>query len=81
MDKSNGFGVFSGILKTYKDSDIDIPLEALRKYINKDLSVFYNIDAHKMEELVRSVFSDFYPSCKVKNFRENKGWWKRWIAY
>lgn len=62
----------SGILKTYEDSDIDIPLEVLRKYINKDTSVIYNIDAHKMEELVRSVFSDFYPSCKVKAFGKTR---------
>lgn len=62
----------SGILKTYEDSDIDIPLEVLRKYINKDPSVIYNMDAHKMEELVRSVFSDFYPSCKVKAFGKTR---------
>lgn len=55
----------SAILKTYKDNDVNAPISALRDYITKKPEIIYNIDPHKMEDLVRSVFSDFYKSCKV----------------
>lgn len=62
----------SAILKTYKDNSINVPVDALRKYIRKKPDIIYNIDAHKMEEFVKSVFSDFYPSCKVKSFGKTR---------
>ena len=57
----------SAILKSYDDDSIDIPVKVLREYIAKNPSVIYKINAHKMEDLVRSVFSDFFPSCTLRN--------------
>lgn len=62
----------SAILKSYDDSAIDVPVNMLRDYIFKHPDSIYNIDAHKMEELVRSVFSDFYPSCRVIDFGKTR---------
>ena len=56
----------SAVLRIYKDNDNEVPIGALREYILRKPDIIYKIDAHKMEELVRSVFSDYYPSCKVK---------------
>ena len=62
----------SAILRKYNDNAVDVPVAALREYIQKKPEVIYGIDAHKMEELVRSVFSDFYPSCTVKSFGKTR---------
>ncbi len=62
----------SAILKSYNDNAIEIPINALRQYISKSPDIIYKIDAHKMEDLVRSVFSDFYPSCTVKKFGQTR---------
>jgi restriction system protein len=62
----------SAILKSYDDDSIDIPVKVLREYIAKNPSVIYKINAHKMEDLVRSVFSDFFPSCTVKKFGQTR---------
>lgn len=62
----------SSIIKQYKDEDVTIPIEVLREYVLRKPDVIYKIDAHKMEELVRSVFSDFYPDCKVKHFGKTR---------
>ncbi len=62
----------SAILKKYDDASIDVPVNALREYLLKNPDVIYKIDPHKMEELVRSVFSDFYPSCKVIEFGKTR---------
>ena len=55
----------SAILKQFNNSSIEVPVNELRKYLLKKPDVIYGIDAHKMEELVRSVFKDFYPNCQV----------------
>lgn len=62
----------TAILKKYDDDAIDVPLNSLREYILKKPETIYKIDAHKMEDLVRSVFSDFYPSCKVISFGKTR---------
>ena len=49
-----------------------MPLDELRKYILRKPDIIYEIDAHKMEDLVRSVFKDFFPSCKVKSFGKTR---------
>lgn len=55
----------SATLKQFEDSSQDVPVDELRKYLLKKPEIMYNIDPHKMEELVRSIFKDFYPDCKV----------------
>lgn len=62
----------SAIIKKYDDASIDVSVSFLRTYIQKHPDIIYNVDAHKMEELVCSVFSDFYPSCKVKHFGKTR---------
>lgn len=62
----------SAILKSYDEDSIDIPVKALREYIAKNPNVIYKINAHKMEDLVRSVFSDFFPACTVKKFGQTR---------
>lgn len=62
----------SAILKTYPDNSVDVPIAALREYLLKKPDIIYNIDAHKMEDLVRSVFSDYYPGCTVKPFGKTR---------
>lgn len=64
--RANDVEYSSAILRSYKDSSIEVPIETLRKYILKKPEIIYNIDPHKMEDLVRSVLADFYPSCIVK---------------
>lgn len=49
----------SAILKSYDEDSIDVPVKALREYISRNPEVIYKINAHKMEDLVRSVLSDF----------------------
>ncbi len=60
------------ILKSYDVDSIDIPVKTLREYIVKNPNVIYKINAHKMEDLMRSVFSDFFPSCTVKKFGQTR---------
>ena len=62
----------SAILRKYEDSAVDVPISVLRTYLEKKPDIIYNIDAHKMEDLVRSVFSDFYPKCKVYSFGKTR---------
>lgn len=62
----------SAILKSYNEDSIDVPVKALREYISQNPEVIYKINAHKMEDLVRSVFSDFFPSCTVKKFGQKR---------
>lgn len=58
----------SAILKCYDNSSSEAPINALRQQLLKTPDIIYSIDPHKMEDLVRSVFSDYYPSCKVYSF-------------
>jgi restriction system protein len=62
----------SAILRSYNDNAIDVPINALREYINKNPDKIYKINEHRMEDLVRSVFSDFYPSCTVRKFGQTR---------
>ena len=62
----------SAILKKYKDDSIEVPVNVLREYLQDNPEVIYKINPHKMEELVRSVFADFYPSCKVVAFGKTR---------
>ena len=62
----------SAILKSYDEDSLEVPVSALRAYISKNPEVIYKINAHKMEDLVRSVFSDFFPSCTVKKFGQTR---------
>ncbi len=55
------------ILRSFEVFDAHIPVKLLEEYINKkDPSLIYKIHPTKMEELVCSVFSDFY-NCEVKH--------------
>lgn len=62
----------SAILRRYDNSSCAVPVEALRHQLPKEPDLIYSINPHKMEELVRSVFSDFYPSCKVYAFGKTR---------
>lgn len=62
----------SAKLRTFDNSSIEVPLEVLRTYLLKRPELIYEIDAHKMEELVRAVFKDFLPDCEVKHFGKTK---------
>lgn len=62
----------SAILRRYDNSSCDVPIDALRQQLLKTPDIIYSINPHKMEELVRSVFSDFYPSCKVYSFGKTR---------
>ena len=66
--RANDVEYSSAVLKKYNVNAIDIPVNALVDHIQKHPDDIYRIDTHKMEELVRSVFADFYPSCKVVAF-------------
>lgn len=57
--------IHEGILKTYDDSSANIPIHVLNDYIFKDPDKIINIHDKKMEELVASVFGDFY-NCEAK---------------
>jgi restriction system protein len=56
----------NGILKSFNISDAGLPVEILRSEIQKRPDVMYHIHPRKMEELVKSVFSDFY-DCEVEH--------------
>lgn len=62
----------SAVLKKYENSDSNVPMKVLREYILRKPDIIYSIDAHKMEELVRSVYADFYPECTVKHFGKTR---------
>jgi len=48
------------ILKEFDLSGIQIPVETLRRELNRKPSIIYGIHPKKFEELVASVFKDFY---------------------
>lgn len=62
----------SAILKTYDNNSMDIPIAELRKYLEKKPDLLYSINPHKLEEVVHSVFRDFYPSCEVRTFGQTR---------
>lgn len=47
-------------LRTFDVSSIQVPVETLRDYLNKNETKFHNIHPSKFEELVGSVFRDFF---------------------
>lgn len=57
--------IHEGILKTYDDTSSNIPMRVLNDYIFKNPDRITNIHDKKMEELVATVFSDFY-NCEAK---------------
>lgn len=70
--RASDIEIHSAILKQYNDNDSEIPITLLRNYIETHPDKIYGIDAHKMAELARAVFSDFYPSCTVTAFGKTK---------
>lgn len=70
--RANEIKYASAILRAYNDNSMDIPITELRKYLEKKPDLLYSINPHKLEEVVRSVFKDFYPSCEVKTFGQTR---------
>lgn len=62
----------SAKLRTFDNASVEVPLEVLREYLLKKPDLIYEIDAHKMEDLVRSVLKDFMPDCEVKHFGKTR---------
>ena len=62
----------SAKLRTFDNASVEVPLEVLRTYLLKKPELIYEIDAHKMEDLVRSVFKDFFPECEVSHFGKTR---------
>ena len=52
------------ILRTFEPNDIRLPVSSLRKHLFKNANTIYQIAPRKMEELVQSVFRDFF-QCEV----------------
>lgn len=55
----------SAILRKFSIGSNQVPIESLETYINKHPDDIINIHQNKMEELVASVFSDYY-KCTAK---------------
>ena len=70
--RANDVEINTAILKKYRDDDSEVPIGLLRSYIETHPDKIYGINSHKMAELVRDVFSDFYPQCKVIPFGKTR---------
>lgn len=71
--RASDLTIHTSILKKYyEDSDPTVPISILRSYIEKNPTKIYGIDPHKMAELVRAVFADFYPNCSVIPFGKTR---------
>ena len=57
--------IHEGVLAQYSESGSDVPINTLQDYIRKHPKKIANINDKKMEELVASVFKDFY-ECETK---------------
>jgi restriction system protein len=57
---------FSGILRKFEISDIEIPLTTLKNEIFKNNSYLYQINPTKFEILVADIFKEFF-NCVVKH--------------
>ncbi len=55
-----------GLLRRYSEKSKDIPLAALRAELRKKPEIIYKLHPTKFEELVGSVFKDFF-LCEVKH--------------
>lgn len=53
-----------GMLRSFDVADTELPINVLRRHIKKKPDTIFRIHPRKMEELVTSVFSDFY-SCEA----------------
>lgn len=53
-----------GILRKFDVGDMDTPITALRRALQMNDALLYELHPRKMEELVTSVFGDFF-SCKA----------------
>lgn len=60
-----GTSLVEGILRYFDVDSLEIPLEVLRSHIRKKPEILYKIHPRKLEELVGSIFSDFF-DCEVK---------------
>ncbi len=54
-----------GILKRYDVSSLEVPMDVLRRDVARKAMLLHDLHPTKMEQLVGSVLSDFYPGCKV----------------
>lgn len=55
----------SAILRRYNPSDIDVPIHALRKALIKRPELIDSVGKHKAEQLVGSIFGDYF-DCEVR---------------
>ncbi|MCT7969735.1 restriction endonuclease [Laspinema sp. D1] len=62
----NSADIKRAILRSYDPKDIALPISVLRNALISKKDYIYKIHPQKMEELVQSVFSDFY-DCKVEH--------------
>jgi restriction system protein len=53
------------ILKRFDVSQLDVPLDLLRRELANRPGILEHVHSRKMEELVGAVFRDFYPGCEV----------------
>jgi len=66
IDPSMGSeSLFHGVLRTFRVSDLKVPVDVLRRALESNPNILFHIHHRKMEELVESIFSDFYPNCDV----------------
>ena len=54
-----------GLLKSFKEQDINLPLSVLENELNKRKEILYHIHPSKFEQLVSSILSDFF-NCDVE---------------
>lgn len=57
---------YYGIVKFFDLSSKELPLEVLYNELNKNKGALYDINPYKLEELVKSILSDFF-DCEVKH--------------
>lgn len=63
--RASDLEIVTSVLKKYEDSSKTVPIQTLNKYIFNHPDKIYEINDKKMEELVQSVFSDYY-NCHVE---------------
>jgi hypothetical protein len=51
-----------GILRAYDPGSVELPVYTLRRELERRAEVMYEVHSRKMEELVQSVFADFFQS-------------------
>lgn len=52
------------ILRSFEPSDIELPVQTLRKYLKEQPNLIYELHPIKMERLVQAVFGEFF-DCEV----------------